>query len=256
MERSFFNRKDPVVTFLTHGATVAEICDGIAEAYQAGAEGIAVEMFDLLPEERTISNYKTIMATAPLPYMFILYRNDQWLKSDDAARQKFLLDAVDAGAEVVDVMGDLFQPSEFELATDPAAVGKQKALIREIHERGGKVVMSSHMPQFRTQDEILAHLQAQSERGADILKIVCGCNSEEELNSQIAATMMLSRTLTKPFIHLSGGSWSRLHRFLSPMLGSAIAFAKNTSGELQPSVREYRNVFANMQWHIGDNRKV
>ena len=58
MERSFFNRKDPVVTFLTHGATVAEICDGIAEAYQAGAEGIAVEMFDLPPEERIRSSLK------------------------------------------------------------------------------------------------------------------------------------------------------------------------------------------------------
>lgn len=254
MKPSFFNRSEPAITFLTHGSTIAEICKGIETAYASGADAMAVELFDLPPQERTIDNYKAIMAAAPLPCMFILYRNDQWLKDDDDARQKFLLDAVDAGAEVVDVMGDLFQPSKFELATDPGAIAKQKALINEIHARGGKVVMSSHMPEFRTPDEILAHLQAQSERGADILKIVSGCNSEEELNSQIAATMMLNRTLTKPFIHLSGGSWSRLHRFLSPKLGSVIAFAKNTEGELQPSVRAYRGLFANMQWHINDHR--
>lgn len=254
MRPSFFNRKEPLVTFLTHGPNIGEICKGIETAYGSGADAIAVEIFDLPPEERTIDNFKAIMATAPLPYMFILYRNDQWLKDDDEARQKFLLDAIDAGAEVVDVMGDLFQPSKFELATDQAAIAKQKTLIDEIHARGGKVVMSSHMPEFRTPEEILSHLQAQSERGADILKIVSGCNSEDELNSQIAATMLLNRSLTKPFIHLSGGSWSRLHRYLSPKLGSAIAFAKNTEGELQPSIRSFRGVLEHMQWHINDHR--
>ena len=47
--------------------------------------------------------------------------------------------------------------------------------------------MSSHMSEFRTGEEILEHMLEQKSRGADILKLVTTCNTEEELNAEVAA---------------------------------------------------------------------
>ena len=60
-----------------------------------GADGIAVELCDLPPEQRTAENFRRLMDAVHLPFMFILYRNDRWLKDNDEERQKFteLLDA-------------------------------------------------------------------------------------------------------------------------------------------------------------------
>lgn len=257
LKKSFFNRQAPAITMLTNGASIRDLVAAARTAQFDGADAVALELGLLPPEERTKANFEHIMNEVRLPFMFILYRNDQWLKDDDDARQKYLLEAVKAGAEVVDVMGDLYQPSKYQLATDPAAIRKQKRLIKKIHEMGGKVIMSSHMSEFRTGEEILEHMLEQKSRGADILKLVTTCNTEEELNAQIATTMMLNRKLDTPFVHLCNGKWARLHRYLSPVLGSSIAFATagfQTPNPLffQPTVKAFKGYLANMPWHIDE----
>ncbi|MBR3708529.1 MAG: type I 3-dehydroquinate dehydratase, partial [Lentisphaeria bacterium] len=138
MKKSFLNRQNTAVTALFTGKTVAELLAKTRNAAANGADGIAVEIHNLPPELRTVDTFKTLVDEVPLPFMFICYRSCQWYGSDDEARQEFLLRAAEAGAEVIDVMGDLYCKSEDELTTDPAAIEKQKKLIEEIHARGAK----------------------------------------------------------------------------------------------------------------------
>ena len=155
-------------------------------------------------------------------------------------------------------MGDLFDPSPFELTRKPEAIEKQMRLIDEIHARGAKVIMSSHMSNdYRTAEQVLEHLQQQSARGADILKIVTGVNNEEQLAEAIRTTMLLNRELEKPFVHLCNGTYSRLHRFIGPKLGVSIAFAVHdyTAPSFlytQPPIRSLKQVLSAIPWHIDD----
>lgn len=258
LKKSFFNRQTPCITLLITGKSIEEMIIAARKAEYNGANAIAVELCQLPEEARTIENYKYLMSEVHLPFMFILYRNDTVCGKDDEARQKYLLDAAEAGAEVIDVMGDLFDPSPRELTFNKEAIAKQKKLIEEIHARGAKVVMSSHMSgEFLTKEEVLAHLQEQSSRGADILKIVTRAATEEELQEVIATTMYLNKKLTKPFIHLCNGKFMRLHRFLSPALGSTVAFAVNDSEYpshlyRQPTIPALKAVLENLHWHLDD----
>ena len=252
MRGSFFGRKQTVVTALFHiDGDMENDLARIRLSAANGAQGIALQLEDMPPEMRTRDNYRKLMDAAPdLPFMFISYRKDKYFGNDDDARQKCLLLAAEAGAEVIDVMGDLYAPAPFELTFDPAAVAGQKALIQAIHDRGAKVVMSSHTDQARSAGEILAHLREQSSRGADILKIVTRADTEEELTEAFRTTMLLKRALDKPFIQLCGGKYSRPHRYLAPKFGLAVAFAtpEEKPGAVQPSVRQLRTVLDTIDW--------
>ena len=252
MRGSFFDRPQTVVTALFHLTSDMEQNLALIRLSAAnGAQGIALQLEDMPPELRTLENYRKLMDAAPeLPFMFIAYRKDKYFGSDDDARQQCLLLAAEAGAEVIDVMGDLYSPAPFELTSDPAAVAKQKELIAKIHALGAKVVMSSHTNQARSAEEILAHLREQSSRGADILKIVTQADTEEELTEAFRATMLLKRALNKPFIQLCGGKFSRPHRYLGPKFGLAVAFAtpEEKPGAVQPSVRQLRTVLDTIDW--------
>lgn len=252
MRKSFFNRTEPVITSLINGESdVGRLRERVVSSAAQGADGIAIELAEVPPEARTTANYRMLMDAAPeLPFMFILYRNDKWFGNDDEARQKFLLDAADAGAEVIDVMGDLFDPEPYELAVKPEAIGKQKQLIEEIHRRGAKVVMSSHMQTARTPEQLLAHLREQSARGADILKIVTAAGTEDEFLDAVRTTVLLKKELDKPFIQLITGKYARLQRILGIKTGVSVTFAiqDETDTSPQPTVKQFRAVADNIHW--------
>ncbi len=259
LKKSFFNRQNTAITALFAGETVSEIINKARTAEFNGADGIAVEICYLDPEERTVDNFRRIMNEVKLPFMFICYRNDRWLKDDDEARQEYLLRAAEAGAEVIDVMGDLYDPAPFELTMNPEAIAKQKALIAEIHARGAKALMSSHMTNdARTAEQVLAHLKEQQSRGADIAKIVTGVNTEEEFLEAIKTTMLLNREMDIPFIHLGSGKFNRIHRFMATKLGAAITFGvpyyDPTAGYHQAPVNVFKSVRDNICWDISDTK--
>ena len=259
-KKSFFNRQATAVAALFRGADIEELIARSRQAEFDGADGIAIEICDLAPELRTVEQFRRIMAEVRLPFMFICYRSDRWFGGDDGARQEYLLRAAEAGAEVIDVMGDLYDPSPLELTMNPEAVARQKALIEQIHARGAKALMSSHMHMqpARTAQEVLGCLREQRSRGADILKIVTAVNTEAEFLEAIRTTMLLNRELDAPFIHLCNGKYSRMHRFLAPKLGAAITFGVSgydTASYSQPTIRAFKTVMANIPWHVDDAEK-
>jgi len=254
---TFLNKPYPVITGIFSGETPAEL---IAEARHAefeGARGVAIDLANLKPEHRNRDDLKSVIDSVHLPFLFFFYRNDIWADSSDDARQEVLLTAADAGAAMIDVMGDLYDPSPMELARNPEAIDKQKALIDKIHAKGAGVVISSHMDTtFRTTEQVVEHMRELESRGPDVVKIVTGVNSPEELTEAIRTTMTLKRELNVPFIHLCNGTFSRPHRFLGPSLGVSICFAVPRYEPRymmpQPTVRAMKAVQDNLHWNIND----
>lgn len=256
MKYSFLNRPYPVVTGIMAGQTPQELIAGARNSEFEGAQGIAIGLEDLKPEFRNQESLKSIIDAVNLPFMFFFYRNDKWRNLDDEARQEVLLDAAAAGASMIDVMGDLYDPSPMEITCNPDAIDKQKRLIEKIHARGAEVVISSHMQCSRTTEQVVEHLRAVESRGPDVVKIVTTVNNEEELAEAFKTTMTLKRELKIPFIHLCNGKFSRPHRFLGPALGTSILFAvshyESRYGMGQPTIRAMRNVLDNLHWNINE----
>ena len=257
MKHSFFDRQDAAVTLLCAPENISEAVGLARAAEMDGADAVAVELAKMPLELRTEENFRTVIRSAQLPFMFLDYRNDRFLKADDEARQEYLLLAAKCGAEVIDVMGDLYDPSPLELTHSPEAIQKQKALIGEIHSLGAKVIMSSHLTTTeRSAEEVLAHLLEQSSRGADILKIVVGMNSEKSLLEGVRTLLLLHRELDKPFVFLGGGQYGRFIRYIGPKLGAAIEFAVHeyspSQTYSQPTIRSFKGVLENFHWDIDD----
>lgn len=258
MKKSFLNQSRPVVTGIMAGQTPPELIAQARSAEFDGADGIAISLEDFKPEFRNRDSLKSVIDAVNLPFMFFFYRNDKQQNLDEDARQELLLEAAAAGASIIDVMGDLYDPSPFELTRNPAAIAKQKRLIGRIHDLGADVVISSHMDCPRTTAEVLEHLCESESRGADVVKIVTSVNTEAELAEAFLTTMTLKRELKTPFIHLCNGAFSRPHRFLGPALGVSILFAvpnyEPRYGMGQPTVKAMRTVLDNLHWNISDVR--
>lgn len=220
MDKSFVLRAEPLITEMIQCKTATQVKDKILTAIKGGATAIGIQLHTMVEEEKTDEKLKELFsACADLPIYVTNYRGDKNQGKSDAELAVGLLKAVELGATVVDVMGDLFNPSPEELTTDITAVNKQKALIDKIHAIGGEVLMSSHVQEFRSPKRVLEIAFAQQNRGADIVKIVTGANTREEelINLQICAT--LKEKLTAKFLFLSGGKCNRLHRTIGPALG-------------------------------------
>lgn len=257
MRLSFLNKPYPVITGIMAGQTPQELIAGAGNAEFDGARGIAIDLADLKPEYRNRESLQRVIEAVRLPFMFFFYRSDKWESgSGDEKRQELLLAAADAGASMIDVMGDWYDPSPMEITHNPGAIQKQEELIGRIHAKGADVVISSHMPCPRTAEQVLAHMRELESRGPDAVKIVTTVNTEEELAEAFRTTMILKRELKLPFIHLCTGKFSRPHRFIGPALGTSILFAVHQYepryAMVQPTIRAMKAVLDNLHWNIND----
>ena len=253
---SFLNKPYPVITGLIGRQTQQELIAAARNSETDGAQGIAISLDDLKPEFRNPGSLKSIINSVNLPFMFYYYRADKWEKPSDDERQELLLTAADMGASMIDVMGDLYDPSPMEITHNQNAIDKQRRLIDKIHGKGADVVISSHMACSRTTEEVVEHMRAFEDRGPDVVKIVTVVNTEEELAEAFSTTMTLRHELKTPFIHLCNGKFGRPHRFICPTLGVSILFAVphyfENSGKTIPTVKEMKSVLDNIHWNIND----
>jgi hypothetical protein len=253
---SFLNKPCPVITALIANETPQELIMTARNSESDGAQGIAISLANLRPDFRNSGSLKIIINSVNLPFMFYYYRTDKWEKPGDDERKELLLAAAGMGASMIDVMGDLYDPSPMEITHNQSAIEKQKRLIDRIHEKGADVVMSSHMTSSRTTEEVVEHLRAFEDRGPDVVKIVTVVNTEEELAEAFRTTMTLKHELKKPYIHLCNGKFGRPHRFICPTLGISILFAVPHDPErgstIIPTIREMKAVLDNIHWNIND----
>ena len=109
-------------------------------------------------------------------------------------------------------MGDYFDRQPDEVAVDENAINKQMELINRIHEKGAKVLMSSHVMKYTPAERVLEIALEHQRRGADISKIVVSADNMEQQLENLKIINMLKEKLDIPFLFLSGGECKMLRR--------------------------------------------
>lgn len=223
MKKSFLNASEPFVTVMVQVPTGKQAEIRVRNAVAAGATAIGVQMRDLQKQYRDEQTLRGIFAAADGKPVYVTnYRGEKNADMTDEERMQELLFALDCGATLLDIPGDTFDPSPEELTKDAVAIKKQIELINEIHNRGGEVLMSSHVYRFRCGERVLEMANEQQRRGADIVKIVTGAENEEEELENLRICNLLKKELKIPFLFLSTGKHSYLHRTVGPALGACM----------------------------------
>lgn len=247
MKKTFLNHKRPVLTGMLNSQTKEDALAEIARFRADGAEAYGILLDRLLPEHKnreTIAELFRAMDDLPI-YATNYMRNntEPHLTWDDLA--KGMIEARELGATLIDVPADTFLSSPREVTYDPAAVEKQKALIRELHGMGAEVLMSSHVMEFLPKEEVLALAKEQLSRGADIAKIVTNAETEAQLIENFEASLLLRREIGKNFLFLCNCAYAFPHRIFGPGLGGCmflcIENARKWEGG-QPPIRSARAV--------------
>lgn len=228
-----FEKNDrPLICTTVKGDDADQFISKMNELRSQGTDAFLLRLEYLLPENRTEETFRKIISAANgLPVYATDYRRfDKYADEDDAIKAEALLAAARAGADLLDVPGNMFTNEEFELTEDPEAVERQRKLIDEIHALGKKVLMSTHIDQFLPREKVLAIAEAQQARGADVLKIVTRSDSAKELTDNLETTRMLSEKMSSSILFLSSGEMCRFHRIMGPYLGCCMWLATFEAG--------------------------
>lgn len=223
MKKSFLNATSPFVTEMVQVSTATRAENDIRNAVNNGATAIGLQLSYLEKQYRDKETLtRIISASEDKPVYFTNYRNAFNVGDTDEELLDGLLFGLDCGATLVDVMGDTFDPSPEELTTDKKAIEKQMAFIDKVHERGGEVLMSSHVYQFRPAERVLEIALEQQRRGADIVKIVTGSNGVDDELKNLEICALLKKELKVPFLFLAAGEKTSLIRNLGPSFGACM----------------------------------
>ncbi|MBP5639402.1 MAG: hypothetical protein J6X55_07980, partial [Victivallales bacterium] len=106
-------RRGAMITAIMTGDTPESLIAQVRTADYEGADGICIDLSNLKPEFRNADSLRRVISVTPhMPFMFCFYRHDSLRQyGTDESRQVLLLEEVKSGAHIVDVMGDLYDPS-------------------------------------------------------------------------------------------------------------------------------------------------
>lgn len=255
---SFLALQRPIVTCITGEKSVGADIANIKNAEYDGAHAFAVHLERLCRSDHTEENLKRIADCTRKPVMFLHYRLQDGVQKPytDEERTELLRLSVKCGGACTDITADTFDPSAYEFSDKTTAVEKQRRFIDEIHELGGEIVMSSHIMEPRTCEQVLEQMDAIQKRCPDFAKIVTMANTEQEFLEAIKTTLALRREMKIPFIHLCGGEFAKPQRLLGPALGSSITFCTQRFTPdyttVQPPVASMLAGLRSLNWTIDD----
>lgn len=213
MRQSFFENDKALLTVMVQADNPDRIKELIDKSVPEGAEAFGMQFEQMKREYRTKEVYRDLFAYAKDKPVYVTnYRHtSNEGKTDDMLAEE-LVELADCGADLCDVMGDYFDRQPDEVAVDKAAIEKQKELIRKIHDKGAKVLMSSHVLKYIPAERVLEIALEHQKRGADICKIVTGADSMEQQLENLKIINMLKENLKIPFLFLCGGECGILRR--------------------------------------------
>ena len=220
MSYDFFNYEKPLLCAMIHPQNPTDAIRKIKDSLLDGAEAFGFQLEKLKHEYRTKETINEIFAACEgRPIYVTSYRVGENVGFSDEECAELLFLALDCGATLCDVMGDMFDRSPYyELTEDPEAIQKQRQLIDEIHRRGGKVLMSCHTHKDLSIDESLTIAKAQAERGADVIKIVNKADTAASLPKHIETIQKILSETDKKLLYLLGGK-GNLIRYIGPNFG-------------------------------------
>ncbi len=251
MKQSFLNQNRPLITGMVLKDNPDEIRYRVKNSIYAGADALGIQLCRLKKDFRSEDNYRNIFNSAegrPIYITNYRYCENQGMSDDECAEG--LVAALGYGATLADIMGDLYDPSPMEFTKSEAAIAKQMRLIDSFHAMGKEVLMSSHIYTYTPAEKVLEIALEHQRRGADIAKIVTGSTTEDELLDNLKTTALLRRELKIPFLFLSGGACSRMHRMVGPQLGCCMYLAvyehDQNAVPTQPTIAAAKAVRDNM----------
>ena len=223
MEKTFLNRRDPLLTVMLQCETPETAIRRIRNANCLGADAYGLQIESLRPAYHNPDTYQKIFAEMKdKPCYVTNYRGSNNVGKTDKELADGLLELAQNGATLIDVMGDMFCKHPEELTDNEEAIKKQMDLIDNIHSVGAEVLMSSHLYKFAPAERVLDIAREQKRRGADIVKIVTAADNMEQQIENLRITNLLKQELGAPFLFLSGGECS-FHRRLGIKLGCCMS---------------------------------
>lgn len=246
MKRTFFGYERPIYTAMVQANTPERIKELVDKAAEDGVDAFGMQ-FEQMPEKyKTSEIYKDLFSyTNDRPVYATNYRGGQNEGKSDEQLAEELLKIAEYGADLCDIMGDYFDRQPDEMAIDNVAVEKQMKLIEKIHEKGAKVLMSSHVLKYTSPERVLEIALEHQRRGADICKIVTGADTMEEELENLKIINMLKENLKIPFLFLCGGKCEILRR-IGGELGCCMYLCVHEYDELasrpQPLITDVKKI--------------
>ena len=220
---TFLTYDKPLLCAMIQYPTPDECIVKIKASLAEGAEAFGIQLCQLERQYRTKEElFRIFAACCGKPIYITSYRYAKSTGYTDEECAELLLLGLEAGATLCDVVGDFFCPDgQYQLTDDPDAVAKQRALIDEIHRRGGEVLMSSHTMKSTTVEENITIAKKQAERGADVIKIVNRAESEREIPVYLEAIQKIIAETGKRVVLLVSGE-GQLVRYIGPCFGACM----------------------------------
>ncbi len=255
MKPTFLKYDKPLLTAMIQCTTPETFITKIKASIEDGADALGIQLCQLERKYRTNEIITKIFdACGGRPIYVTSYRNSDNEGFTDDECAALLLQAVDCGATLCDVVGDYFGRSPYyELAEDETAIQKQKELIDEIHRRGGEVLMSSHTMKSTTLEENMMIAKAHIDRGADIIKIVNRAESPDEIPKYIDIIQKITQMTDKKLLFLVSGE-GQIIRYIGPSFGVCMYLCVQHHSERdtieQPVLRKIKAIRDNLNWQL------
>lgn len=213
MKYDFFNREKALLTVMVQADNPNRIKELIDKSLPEGGEAFGMQFERMKKEYRNKEIYKDLFSyakDAPTYATNYRYELNEGKSDEELARE--IVELAECGADLCDIMGDYFDRQPDEVARDKNAMENQKKLSDEIHSKGAKVLMSSHILKFTPAERVLEIAQQHERCGADISKIVTGADTTEQQIENLRIINMLKENLKIPFLFLCGGECNILRR--------------------------------------------
>lgn len=212
-KQSFFNNDKATLTVMVQADNPDRIKELMDKSVPEGAEAFGIQLEQMESKYKTEEMYRDLFAYAKDKPLYVTnYRHTKNEGKSDEQLAEELLELADKGADLCDVMGDCFDKQPDEVAVDETAINKQMELINRIHEKGARVLMSSHVMKYTPAERVLEIALEHQRRGADICKIVVGADNMEQQLENLKIINLLKEKLDIPFLFLSAGECSILRR--------------------------------------------
>ena len=247
MKPTFLEYQKPLLCCMIPENTPERAIETIMNAHYDGADAFGFQLEGWSPEhlnEETMKNvFKYCMGK---PIYVTSYRHHSNAGKTDDECAEVLFTAIRAGATLVDVMADYYDPQPYEITYNEEAVAKQKLLIEKLHSMGAEVLMSSHTHTHIDEDGLVKYAKAQRERGADICKIVNYGYTEEQADTNFRAVLRIKREVGGKFLFLANGDYCYPLRQIGPSLGVCMWLCVQRTSREQPLLRAMKQVRDNL----------
>ena len=250
MRQSFFKREKALLTVMIQADNPKRIKELIDKSVPQGADAFGMQFERMKSEYKTEKIYRDLFTyTKDKPVYITNYRLGENEGKTDETLADEILKLAEYGADLCDVMGDLFDRQPDELAVNEKAIEKQTKLIEKIHKKGSKVLMSSHIYKYTPAKRVLEIALEHQRRGADIAKIVTGADTMAEQLENLKIINMLKEKLDIPFLFLCVGSCEILRR-ISGELGNCMYLCvceyDDFATAVQPLLQNLKTIRDNM----------